>query len=155
MAGALHHPGRMLAGAVTFLVFGAGAAAQAVSGRLPSRHRFTTGLAAQGAGLLVLAAGTHTATLWLFLAGGARAGGGAGLLFKSAVGTVAAAAPPGERGEALAGLFLIAYLGLVVPVLGLGVATLVVPATTATLWFTGALLAALASIAALNRPPAH
>jgi MFS family permease len=151
VAGVLQHPGRLFAGVVTFLVFGAGAAAQAASGLLPARRRFAIGLAAQAAGLLVLAAGMHTATLWLFLAGGAIAGGGAGVLFKSAVGAVAAAAPAGERGEALAGLFLIAYLGLVVPVLGLGVATRWVPATTATLWFTAVLLAALGTIA-VRRP---
>jgi MFS family permease len=151
VAGVLHHPGRLFAGVVTFGVFGAGAAAQVASGLLPARHRFAIGLAAQATGLLMLAAGTHTATLWLFLAGGAIAGAGAGVLFKSAVGAVAAAAPAGERGEALAGLFLIAYLGLVVPVLGLGVATLWVPATTATLWFTAALLAALGTIAVRRR----
>ncbi len=97
VAGPLQHPGRLFAGVVTFLVFGAG------------------------------------------------------MLFKSAVGAVAAAAPAGERGEALAGLFPIAYLGLVVPVLGLGVATLWMPATTATLWFTAVLLAALGGIAARPR----
>jgi MFS family permease len=151
VAGALHHPSRLLAGVTAFLVFGAGAGMQAVSGRLPAGRRFGTGLVAEAAGLLVIAAGMHTATLWLFLAGGAIAGGGAGILFKSSVGAVAEMAEPRVRGEALAGLFLIAYLGLVGPVLGLGLATRSVPATTAMLWFTGLLLAALAAIGLLAR----
>ncbi len=52
---------------------------------------------------------------------------------------------------AVFGLFTSLAPGLVVPVLGLGVATLWVPATTATLWFTAALLAALGAIA-VRRP---
>jgi len=151
VAGSLHHPGRLLAGAIVFLVLGSAAATQAVSGRLTARQRFTGGLLAEAAGLLVLAAGMHTAGLALFLIGGAVAGGGAGLLFKAAVGAVAAMAAPEVRGEALAGLFLIGYLGLIGPALGLGVATLVLPATTAVLWFSGLLLALLATIGLVDR----
>jgi hypothetical protein len=59
------------------------------------------------------------------------------------------ATAPHERGETLAGLFLIAYLGLIGPVLG--VATRYVAAPTAMLWFTGALQAVLAGVAVLDR----
>jgi hypothetical protein len=55
------------------------------------------------------------------------------------------------RGEALAGLFLIAYLGLIGPALGLGIATQYLAATTAMLWFSGMLLAVLAAIALVDR----
>jgi MFS family permease len=153
VAGSLHHPGRLLAGVVVFLVFGAAAAAQAGSGRLPPARRFPTGLAAEAAGLVVLAAGMHLSSLLLFLVGGAVAGAGAGLLFKSAVAAVAAMAAPAVRGEALAGLFLIAYLGLIGPALGLGIATRFLPATTAMLWFSGALLALLGATAILAPRP--
>jgi MFS family permease len=151
VAGALHHPGRLLAGSIVFLVFGTAAVTQAASGRLTGRQRFTAGLTAQAGGLLVLATGMHLASLPLFLIGGAVAGAGAGVLFKSAVGAVAAMAPAHERGEALAGLFLIGYLGLIGPALGLGIATRYLPATTAMLWFSGFLLAMLAGIALVDR----
>jgi MFS family permease len=150
VATTLHHPSRLLAGAVAFLVFGAGVISQAVTGGLTPRRRFGLGLAAQAAGVLVLAAGMTSASLWLFLAGGVIAGAGSGVLFKTAVGTVAAAAEPAVRGEALAGLFLIAYLGLIGPVLGLGIATRFVTATTAMLWFDGLLLVLLGGIAVLR-----
>jgi len=156
VAGALHHPGRLLAGVVAFLVFAAGATAQALAGWLPPGRRLSTALIAETTGLLVLATGMSTASLALFLIGGAIAGGGAGLLFKSAVGAVSGMAAPQWRGEALAGLFLIAYLGLVGPVLGLGIATRYVAATTAMLWFVGALLTVVAGIgltARANRRP--
>ncbi|MGK5684765.1 MFS transporter [Actinoplanes sp. URMC 104] len=151
VAGTLHHPGRLIAGVTVFVVFGAGAAAQAAGGRFTVRGRFLAGLLALAAGLIVLATGMVVASLPVFLAGGAIAGAGAGILFKSAVGTVAANAPGHRRGESLAGLFLVAYLGLVVPVLGLGVASRHVSPITSMLWFTGILLALLTGIGLLNR----
>ncbi|MEV6847394.1 MFS transporter [Actinoplanes sp. NPDC051411] len=151
VAGALHHPSRLLAGVVAFLVFGAGVTSQAVTGALDPRRRFGAGLVAQAAGVLVLAAGMQVPSLGLFLAGGVIAGAGSGLIFKTAVGTVAAAAEPAVRGEALAGLFLIGYVGLIGPVLGIGVATQFVTVTTAMLGFTGLLLVLLAGIAVLRR----
>jgi hypothetical protein len=93
----------------------------------------------------------QTASLPLFLIGGAVAGAGAGILFKSAVGTIAAGAPAHQRGESLAGLFLIAYLGLVGPVLGLGLAGQHVAATTSMLWFTGLLLTLLGAVFTVDR----
>ena len=150
VAGALHHPGRLLAGVVVFVVFGAAAGSQAASSGLTARQRFTGGLTAEASGLVVLAAGMTLPSLALFLTGGAIAGAGAGLLFKSAVGTVAATAAPEVRGEALAGLFLIAYLGLIGPALGLGIATRYLSATTAMLWFTGLLLTLLGGTAVVR-----
>ena len=144
VAGTLHHPSRLLAGVVAFLVFGAAALTQTATGRLSLMARFGLGLLSEAAGLVVLAAGMREASLAAFLAGGVLSGAGAGVLFKSGVGRVAAMAAPAVRGEALAGLFLIAYVGLIVPTVGLGVATQYVSATTAMLWFTGALLVVLA-----------
>jgi MFS family permease len=136
---------------VAFLVFGAGVASQAVTGALDPRRRFGIGLVGQALGVLVLAAGMQLPSLWLFLAGGVIAGAGSGLLFKTAVGTVAAAAEPAVRGEALAGLFLVGYAGLIGPVLGIGVATQFVSVTTAMLGFTVLLLVLLGGIAVLRR----
>ncbi len=151
VAGTLHHPSRLLAGTVVFLVFAAAAATQAGANLIDPAHRFTAGLTAEAAGLVVLGTGMHLSSLALFLVGGAVAGGGAGLLFKSAVGAVAATAAPAVRGEALAGLFLIAYLGLIGPALGLGIATRFLSATTAMLWFSGLLLALLGATAIADR----
>jgi hypothetical protein len=57
---------------------------------------------------------------------------------------------PARRGEAASSLFVIAYLGLIIPILGIGIATLVVSAQTAMLFFAGALLVILAGIATLS-----
>jgi predicted MFS family arabinose efflux permease len=149
VAGTLHHPSRLLAGAVVCAVFGAAALSQTATSRLALRRRLGLGLAVEAAGMVVLAMGMREADLTAFLIGGALAGAGAGVLFKSALGTVAAMAADKVRGEALAGLFLVAYAGLIVPTVGLGVATQFTDATTATLGFTGVLLTLLTATAAL------
>ncbi|WP_335973411.1 MFS transporter [Streptomyces sp. CA2R106] len=151
VAGTLHHPSRLLAGAIVFAVFGAAAVAQTLAGPLSTAAKRRLGLAAEAVGLVVLLTGMRTASLPGFLAGGILSGIGAGVLFKAAVGAVAAAAAPAERSEALAGLFLISYVGLSVPALGVGVATLDVSTTTAMTWFTAVLLLMLAAVALLGR----
>jgi hypothetical protein len=134
-----------------FAVFGAAAAAQSLAGRLPAAARRSLGLLAMAAGLVVLVAGMAAANLGLFLAGGIIAGAGAGVLFKTAVGSVAAMAAPAGRGEALAGIFLIAYLGLTVPVIAIGLATLSFATVTVMAWFAAILLILLAGVAVLAR----
>jgi MFS family permease len=151
VAGTLHHPSRVLAGLVVFLVFGSAAAAQALTVRAGASLRLRLGVPAQALGLLVLVVGMRTSSLGLFLAGGVLTGVGAGLLFASAVGTVAALAGDGRRGEALAGLFLVAYLGMSLPALALGVAARSVPATTAMTALAAVLVAALLVVGVLDR----
>ena len=134
-----------------FAVFGGAAVAQTLTSRLAAPAKVRLGLLAQAVGVPVLLVGMHTASLPVFLVGGVVAGIGAGVLFKAAVGAVAAMAAPAQRGEALAGLFLIGYLGMILPSVGIGVATQAVSAGTAMNWFTGLLLVMLAGVAALFR----
>ena len=149
--GALHHPSHALAGVVVFAVFGAAAAAQPLAGMVGARARGNIGLLTQAAGLAVLAAGMHVSSLTLFLLGGIAAGIGAAVSFKSAVGAVAGMAQPAKRGEALAGLFLVSFLGLAVPAVGLGLATRYATAITAMTYFTGGLVVLLAVVGVLAR----
>ncbi|MEW2295402.1 MFS transporter [Streptomyces sp. NPDC006743] len=151
VAGSLHHPSRALAGLIVFAVFGAAAAAQSLTIRLGTAARRGLGLAAQAVGVAALVTGMRTAGLTTFLAGGIVAGVGAGVLFKASVGTVAALAAPAERSEALAGLFLIAYLGLTAPVVGIGLAARSFPVTTVMTWFAGLLWVLLGAVAVLAR----
>jgi len=145
----LHHPSHLLAGVVAFITFGAAALAQTATGPLGTRTQMLLGIGAEAAGLVVVASGMETPNLAAFLIGGGLAGAGAGVLFKSALASLLGSTEPAKRGEAAAGLFLVAYIGLAIPVLGIGVATLYVSAQTAMLFFNGALLVILAVIAAL------
>jgi MFS family permease len=149
----LDHPSLLLAGLVPFVVFAAAALAQTVTGRLTNRARMLLGVGAQAAGLVLVAVGMEAPNLAAFLIGGGVAGAGAGVLFKSALATLLGSAEPAKRGEVAAGLFLVAYVGLSIPVLGVGIATLYVSATTAMLLFSGALVAVLAVLGILLAAP--
>ena len=57
----------------------------------------------------------------LFIVGGGLIGAGGGTIFRGAVGTVMSIAPPDRIAESLAGMFLAAFLGLSLPVVGAGI----------------------------------
>ncbi|MFD4637534.1 MFS transporter [Lentzea sp. NPDC058436] len=151
VAGELHHPSRLLAGLVVFLVFGGAALAQTVTGELTPGVRRAIGLGGQAIGVLLVVAGMHTTSFPVFLVGGAIAGVGAGVQFKASIGAVAAMAAPEKRGEALATLFFIAYLGLSVPSLSIGLATRYLTPAAVMTWFAAILLVLLGGVAALSR----
>nr|WTB28253.1 hypothetical protein OG781_00535 [Streptomyces sp. NBC_00830]WTB35828.1 hypothetical protein OG781_46045 [Streptomyces sp. NBC_00830] len=98
-------------------------------------------------GLVVLTTAVWTACLPVFLVAGAVSGAAAGTAFKGSVSTVLPLAGSEQRGESLGGLFLAAYLGLSVPVLGLGLALQAMPARDAVLVFAG-LITGLAALLA-------
>ncbi|MFC3890240.1 MFS transporter [Lentzea rhizosphaerae] len=151
VAGELHHPSRTLAGLVVFTVFGSAALAQTVTGGLSLTALRRLGLGGQGIGVVLVVAGMYAANFPLFLAGGAIAGVGAGVQFKAAIGAVTKAAVPEKRGEALAGLFFVAYLGMSVPSVSIGLATRFLAPTTVMTWFAGLLLVLLAALAVARR----
>ena len=146
IAGTLHDTSHALAGAATFAVFGAGALAQIVVSRAPLRRQLASGLLALVLGLVLITAAFWLASLALLLIGGIVAGGGAGAAFKGSVSTVLGMARPEARGEALAGLFLAAYVGLAVPVLALGLATQLLSARVAVLGFAVLLVGVVALV---------
>jgi MFS family permease len=152
LEGALHLPSHALAGFVSFAMFATAALVQTLSSSRSSHQLLASAIPALLAGVALL-----TLALWLsmpsfvvFLAGDLLAGAGAGLMFKGAIGTVSEIALPGHRAEALAGLFLAAYLGLAGPVIGLGALTQVASTRVSLLVFSGLLaLGILAAVPAL------
>lgn len=141
LAGAMHRTSHALAGLTVFLVFGAAAATQVVVARLAVRWQLAGGLVLMSVGVVGVTAAVRQPDFALFLLAGVVSGAGAGTLFKGSVATVVSLAPERSRGEALAGLFLAAYVGLAVPVLGVGAATRFVSDEAALLGFTVALVA--------------
>jgi MFS family permease len=154
LAGTLHNPSPLLAGATAFTVFASGAAGQMfVSGRpIPVALAIGTALMLSGLAIVVLAVWLPDPSLALFLVGGALAGAGSGCLFKAVLTQAARMAPPERRAETLAGMFLAGYVGLALPVVGLGVLTQYASPKVGLLVF-GAVLAtaALAAMPAVLR----
>jgi MFS family permease len=155
VAGTLHRSNHLLAGTVAFSFLAAATIGQLTTSRLSLRRRQIIGLAGQSVGLVGLVVGMQTADLATFLIAGMVAGAGAGVLFKSAIGTVAAMAAPTKRGEALSGLFLICYAGMSLPAIGVGIAARYAPLTTVMYFFCAALLLVLVAVALLARRAAR
>lgn len=160
LAGTLHHPSRALAGASIFLVFTAGVVAQVVARSWPIGRLLAASMSAVVAGTVVLTLATWlpAPSLALFIGGSALMGAGAGCLFKGALATVVAIAGEDRYAEALAGLFLAAYIGLSAPVIGVGVALQYVSPRVALLGFALVITGGVATSAPAllrARPPAR
>jgi MFS family permease len=144
LAGTLHDTSHVLAGMPAFTAFLAAVVAQIAAGSWEVRRLLATGMATLSAGLALVVMATWLPSLALFLVGGAVAGAGAGLVFKGGIVTVTLMADPERRAEALAGFFLAGYIGISVPVLGLGLLSQFVDPRIGLLAFAGLLLSGLA-----------
>lgn len=139
----------LVAGSTTFAVFGSAALCQALLVSLAVRTQLAVAWTACAVGLAAIGAGAVLGILVLFFAGAIAAGAGVGVLFRSALQTTVAVAAPAHRGAAIALYFLIAYTGLAVPVLVVGLALLVVPADVVLVAFLA--VAAVATVGSALR----
>jgi MFS family permease len=148
LAGTLHQPSHALAGAVSFAAFAMAALAQTLTASRATQQVLATAIPVllAGLGLLTIAVWLPSPSFGVFLAGDIVVGAGSGLMFKGAIATVAEISSEEHRAEALAGVFLAAYLGLAVPVIGLGALTQIASTRVSLLVF--AALLALGTLAA-------
>lgn len=135
LAGTLHESSHAVAGAVAFAAFAAGALAQIALGRQDTVQMLRRSVPILLAGLALFTVGMWVPSLLIFILGGVVTGAGAGLVFRGALVAAGSTAPLESRAEVLAGFFLGAYVGLSVPVIGLGIATTYVAAREAMLVF--------------------
>ena len=141
-----------VAGAVTFTLFGVAALAQVLTARTSRGRQLVMIAAFSGLGLIALATSVLTASLALFVVALGLTGAGVGQLFRAAVVTVSGLAGPDERGQVLAALYLIAYVGLAVPTVLVGVALTLTPAVPVIVVFCAlVLVAVLGASAAMAR----
>ena len=122
LAQAMGVTSRLAAGAVPFAVFMSAAVTQIVTVRLTLRRQLLMSWVLMGVGIALVAVAVALGALALFVVGGVAAGAGVGVLFRASLGVAAGLAPAGARGEVLAAVFLIAYVGLAVPTLLIGAA---------------------------------
>jgi MFS family permease len=155
LAGTMHESSPAVAGAVAFAAFASGAVAQILLSRFGVSTILRISMAILIPGLALLIGGMWLPSLAMFIIGGVLTGAGAGLVFRGALVAAGAAAPQEARAEVMSGFFLGAYVGLSVPVLGLGIATQYVPAREVMLVFVAvvviALLASLRAVLGADR----
>jgi len=157
LARTLHQPSHALAGAVTFTAFATAALAQTLAASRTPQQLVAVAIPAllAGLGLLTIAVWLPAPSLGVFLAGDLIVGAGSGLMFKGAIATVSEISSQEHRAEALAGIFLAAYLGLAGPVIGLGALTQAASMRVSLLVFAALLAVGLlaATPALLGRRP--
>lgn len=141
----------LLAGISVFAIFGASAVGQLALAGARLRTQLTVAVLACTVGLVGVATGAILVQIALFLGGGVIAGLGVGLLFRGAIGTSLAIAEPGHSAETVALLFLIAYLGPVIPVLAVGAGLSFAPPLAVLLVFVVLVLAATVSAGLIMR----
>ncbi|HEY2641912.1 MAG TPA: MFS transporter [Streptosporangiaceae bacterium] len=144
LAGTLHESSLAVAGAVAFAAFAAGALAQIALGRVGLRPTLRAGVLILIPGLALLVGGMWLPSLAMFVIGGVASGAGAGLAFRGALVAAGGTARPESRAEVMAGFFLGSYVGLSVPVVGLGIATQYAPARDVMLVFVAIVALAIA-----------
>ena len=119
----MHEQSHAIQGAVVFGMFAAGTLTQLLAFRVSSRGVVLAGLGLFLAGLGLIVAALALAQVALFLAGTVVAGAAVGAVFLGSLATANRLAPPGRRGQAVSAYFVACYSGLIIPVVGVGVAS--------------------------------
>ena len=142
-----------LAGAIVFILFSASIVGQLGVSRLTDRRALVSGCAllAGGVGLLALALGIES--LAALIAASSVVGLGQGLVIGAGLAAINQRAPVEHRGETASSFFVVMYVGLSLPVIGVGVAAHAFSLRTAGMAFSAAVaVLVLAVLASLSRP---
>ncbi|WP_328908235.1 MFS transporter [Streptomyces sp. NBC_00234] len=145
---------RAVTGLVVALAFFASTAGQLAVGRVGMARSLPLGCAGLLAGLALLA-GALTWDLLVLVVLSALVGGcGQGLAFRGALSAVAGASPADRRAAVVSTLFVVAYAGISVPVIGVGVLSEPIGLEGAGLVFIAcmAVLVTTAGVYLLGRP---
>ncbi|MGW1541911.1 MFS transporter [Streptomyces sp. NPDC002309] len=143
-----------VSGLVVALAFFASTGGQLAVGRIGVRRSLPLGCAGLLAGLALLAGALYWDLLALVVLSALVGGGGQGLTFRAALAAVAQASPEDRHAAVMSTLFVVAYAGISVPVIGVGALTEPIGLEGAGLVFIGCMAVLVSSAAAylLRRP---
>ncbi|WP_030689747.1 MFS transporter [Streptomyces globisporus] len=141
----LHVDNHAVSGLVVALAFFASTAGQLAVSRFGVSRSLPLGCAVLFVGLVFLAGALSTELLVLVVLAAVVGGVGQGLSFRAALSAVAAAAPVERRAAVISALFLVAYTGISIPVIGVGLLTGPLGLEEAGLVFTGCMLVLVTS----------
>jgi MFS family permease len=158
LAQLLGYHSHLLAGGIVFMLFMASAAGQLVVDRLGDHRSVIVGCLLAVAAAAVVAATVEAESLVLLICAGLLGGIGQGLAVGGGLAALSAETPPERRGQVSASFFVVAYIGLSVPIIGFGLVSEATGLRTAAVIFSGvvgALAAAgAASLIVRQREPA-
>ncbi|MBD0711477.1 MULTISPECIES: MFS transporter [unclassified Streptomyces] len=143
----LHVDNHAATGAIVALTFFASTGGQLAVDRVGVARSLVLGCAVLFAGLALLAAALSTDILAFIVLASAVGGVGQGLAFRAALASVASAAPEDRRAAVISALFVVAYTGISIPVIGVGLLTSPLGLEGAGLVFTASMLLLVAAAA--------
>jgi len=111
-----------ISGLMVFAVFAASGSVQLLLRRLPDRSAITFGVAVIPVGLLLIVLALRADSLPLFIAAVLAGGAGSGLAFMGSLTLINRLAPAADRAQTVSAYFVVCYLAISVPVIGLGFA---------------------------------
>lgn len=151
MIGVLGHDNLAIAGLVAGSVFFASTLGQLLQERFPTPWRLPIGCCGVALGASLVGVGIGLGSLTIFLLGALVAGIGQGMAFRAGLGAVVQASPADQRGGVAATFFIVAYIALSIPVVGIGLAVRAFGLAPAGMAFAGsvALLAATSLVSLL------
>jgi MFS family permease len=132
-------------GLVVFGVFAASTAGQLLLEVVPERAALPAGCLGLIAGMAVLASGLAASSLPLLVLGAVVAGVGQGLSFRAGLAGITSGSPPDQRAAVASTFFVVAYVAISVPVIGVGVLADITTLRAAGLAFA-AVVAAIAAV---------
>ncbi|WP_333482402.1 MFS transporter [Streptomyces sp. RPT161] len=143
-----------VSGVVVFSVFCSSTAGQFLMGRVGVRRALPIGCLVLTIGMALVASSLLMVSLPVLVVGAVVGGLGQGLAFRAALTSVSAVAPDEHRGATISAFFVVAYVGISLPVVGVGALTLALGLRGAGLVFSGCvvLLSAGVGVFLLRRP---
>jgi MFS family permease len=137
-----------LSGLVVFVVFAASMIGQLATGPVRAVRALPIGCAVLIVGMILIAVSLLRASFVLLIVGAVVTGVGQGMGFRAAIAAVSEQSPPQRRGEITSTLFVVLYIAISIPVVGVGACAQVLGLRTAGVIFAAfvALLALLAAI---------
>ncbi|MEU5536125.1 MFS transporter [Streptomyces sp. NPDC020362] len=146
-----------VAGAVVFCVFCASTGGQILMGRIGARRALPWGCAVLVVGLLLIGASLLLEAFPVLLAGALTGGAGQGMAFRAGLTEVSDAAPGAHRGATISAFFVVAYVGISLPVVGVGAMAVALGVRTAGVVFTACAVLLVTAVGVWvrhNLPPA-
>lgn len=148
-----------LTGAVVFLLFLASTIGQIGQSRLPESQRLPWGCVLLAVGIASVAVAVIASSLAWLVVGALLSGIGQGIAFRAGLGMLAAASPPQRRAEVASTFFVVAYVAISIPVVGVGLMADVFGLRVAGVVFAAAVavlaLAAMVTLLAQRATPAR
>jgi MFS family permease len=150
----LHEDNLAVLGAVVLSVFVASTVGQSLMGRFGASRALPLGCLVLVAGLVLIGCSLLAESLAVLIVGAVVSGLGQGLAFRGAMTTVSGVAPAEQRGATISALFVAAYVGISLPVVGIGALAVAVGLRSAGVIFVACVIVISGTVAAylLRRP---